>query len=69
MNDGVVNFGTADASLLEGELNFMPSVSQQGLWEIKVDNTSVDGRVVGLPGPTAATDSGTSLILVPPVMR
>ena len=50
MNDGVVNFGTADASLFEGELNFMPSVSQQGLWEIKVDNTSVDGRGGWAPG-------------------
>jgi len=66
VNDGVVNFGAADASLFEGELNFMPSVSQQGLWEIKVDNTSVDGRVVGLSGRTAVIDSGTSLILVPP---
>jgi len=50
VNDGVVNFGTADASLFEGELNFMPSVSQQGLWEIKVDNTSVDGRGGWAPG-------------------
>ena len=44
----------------------MLSVSQQGLWEIKVDNMSVDGRVVGLSGRTAVIDSGASLILMPP---
>ena len=66
VNDGVVNFGAVDAGLFEGELNFMPSLSQNGLWEIKVDDTSVDGRGAGISGRTAVIDSGTSLILVPP---
>ncbi|KAG0642068.1 aspartic peptidase domain-containing protein [Tuber brumale] len=66
VNDGVVNFGAIDASLFEGELNFMPSVSQQGLWEIKLDDASVDGRGAGFSGRTAIIDSGTSLILLPP---
>jgi len=66
VNGGVANFGAADTSMLEGELNFMPSVSQQGLWEIEFDNMSIDGRVVGLLVRTAVNDSGTSLILVPP---
>ncbi|KAG0129595.1 aspartic peptidase domain-containing protein [Tuber indicum] len=66
VNDGVINFGAIDASLFEGELNFMPSVSQMGLWEIKVDDASVDGRGAGFSGRTAVIDSGTSLILLPP---
>lgn len=66
VNDGVVNFGAVDAGLFEGELNFMPSISQNGLWEIKVDDTSVDGRGAGISGRTAVIDSGTSLVLVPP---
>jgi len=66
VNDGVVNFGATDPGLFEGELNFMPSVSQHGLWEIKVDDASVDGRGAGISGRTAVIDSGTSLILVPP---
>ncbi|PWW76545.1 acid protease [Tuber magnatum] len=66
VNDGVVNFGAIDATLFEGQLNFMSSVSRQGLWEIKVDDTSIDGQGTGISGRTAIIDSGTSLILLPP---
>ncbi|RPB04184.1 acid protease [Choiromyces venosus 120613-1] len=66
VNDGVVNFGAIDADLFEGQLNFIPSVSQHGLWEIKVDDISIDGRGAGLSGRTAVIDSGTSLVLLPP---
>lgn len=64
VNDGVINFGGIDSGLFEGDLTFTPSVSDQGLWELKLDDVSVDGNALGLTGKTAIIDTGTSLVII-----
>lgn len=62
VNDGVINFGGIDSGLFEGDLTFSPSVSQDGLWELAVDDAGVDGNTMLFSGRTAVIDSGTSLV-------
>jgi cathepsin D len=64
VNDGVINFGGIDSGLFEGDLTFTPSVSDQGLWELKLDDVSVDGNTLGLTGKTTIIDTGTSLVII-----
>lgn len=62
VNDAVINFGGIDSGLFEGDLSFSPSVSEDGLWELKVDDAGVDGNALLFNGRTAVIDSGTSLV-------
>lgn len=62
VNDGVINFGGIDSGLFEGDLTFSPSVSQDGLWELAVDDAGVDGNAMLFSSRTAVIDSGTSLV-------
>lgn len=66
VNDGVINFGGIDSGLFEGDLTFTPSVSDQGLWELELDDFSVNGNALQLSGKTAIIDTGSSLVFVPP---
>lgn len=65
VNDGVINFGGIDSGLFEGSLSFSSSVSDDGLWELQLDNASVDGNTFLPGGRTAVIDSGTSLVNIP----
>lgn len=62
VNDAVINFGGIDSGLFEGSLSFSSSVSDDGLWELQLDNASVDGNKFLPSGRTAVIDSGTSLV-------
>lgn len=65
-NDGVVNFGDWDRSKVDGDLAWITTRSESGVWEIAVDDTAVDDTSVGFTGKSAIIDSGTSFILMPP---
>lgn len=65
VNDAVINFGGIDSGLFEGSLSFSSSVSDDGLWELQLDNASVDGNTFLPSGRTAVIDSGTSLVHIP----
>lgn len=69
VNDAVINFGGIDSGLFEGNLSFSASVSDEGLWELQLDNAGVDGNPF-IPGSrTAVIDSGTSLVNIPSSSR
>jgi hypothetical protein len=67
-NDGEVNFGGPDMGVIDGSLNYIPTLTNtNGFWEIPIDSLSVDGKSGTLPqGRTALLDSGTSFMLLPP---
>lgn len=65
VNDAVINFGGIDSGLFEGNLSFSTSVSDEGLWELQLDNAAVDGNSFIPSGRTAVIDSGTSLVNIP----
>lgn len=65
VNDAVINFGGIDSGLFEGSLSFSKSVSDDGLWELQLDNAGVDGNTFLPGGRTAVIDSGTSLVNIP----
>ena len=64
--DGEVNFGTVDSSKFVGDLSYTTSVSNDGLWEVPVDDAGVDNRGCKFTGKTAIIDTGTSFVLMPP---
>jgi cathepsin D len=64
--DGEVNFGAWDSSKFIGDLAYTDSITEDGLWEIPVDDAGVDGKVVGIKDRTAILDTGTSFVLIPP---
>lgn len=66
VDDGVLNFGAVDTTLFDGGLNFAPSISEYGLWELAVESATVDGQPIASTSRTAIIDTGTSLILLPP---
>lgn len=65
-NDGVINFGSPDASRYDGDLNYIAAIKNtNGFWEIAIADASVDGKKVGITDRTAIIDSGTSFVLMP----
>lgn len=64
--DGEVNFGTVDSSKFTGDLSYTTSVSNDGLWEVPVDDAGVDNQGLKFTGKTAIIDTGTSFVLMPP---
>jgi len=64
--DGEVNFGAVNPSKFTGALSFTTSVSNDGLWEVPVDDAGVDDRGCKFTGKTAIIDTGTSFVLMPP---
>ncbi|XP_005230435.1 cathepsin E [Falco peregrinus] len=62
---GEVIFGGFDPSRFMGTLNWVP-VTQQGYWQIQLDNIQLNGTVVFcMNGCQAIVDTGTSLITGP----
>ncbi|NXN93352.1 CATE protein, partial [Rhinopomastus cyanomelas] len=62
---GELLFGSFDTSRFTGTLNWVP-VTQQGYWQIQVDNIQVGGTVTFCAsGCQAIVDTGTSLITGP----
>ncbi|NXU59903.1 CATE protein, partial [Turnix velox] len=62
---GELLFGGFDPSRFTGTLNWVP-VTQQGYWQILLDNIQVGGTVTFCPdGCQAIVDTGTSLITAP----
>jgi hypothetical protein len=65
-NYGELNFGKADSSRYDGDLNYIAAIKNtNGFWELPVKDAGVNGNIAGLPGRTAIIDSGTSYILMP----
>ncbi|XP_053560643.1 cathepsin E [Bombina bombina] len=63
---GELIFGGFDSSRFSGQLNWVP-VSNQGYWQIQLDNILVGGEVVFCSGGCQAiVDTGTSMITGPP---
>ncbi|NXX44865.1 CATE protein, partial [Tricholaema leucomelas] len=62
---GELLFGGFDSSLFTGTLNWVP-VTQQGYWQIQLDNIQVGGTVTFCAnGCQAIVDTGTSLLTGP----
>ncbi|KFV49693.1 Cathepsin E, partial [Gavia stellata] len=62
---GELLFGGFDPSRFTGTLNWVP-VTQQGYWQIQLDNIQLDGTVAFcVNGCQAIVDTGTSLITGP----
>ena len=64
--DGEVNFGAPDTSKYTGALSYISTVADELLWEIPVDDASVNGVRCNFTGKTAILDTGTSFVLMPP---
>ncbi|XP_063307593.1 cathepsin E [Pelobates fuscus] len=62
---GELTFGGIDTSRYNGQLNWVP-VTNQGYWQIQLDNIQVDGEVVFCSGGCQAiVDTGTSMLTGP----
>nr|AAI53793.1 Cathepsin E2 [Xenopus laevis] len=62
---GELVFGGFDASRFSGQLNWVP-VTNQGYWQIQLDNIQINGEVVFCSGGCQAiVDTGTSMITGP----
>ena len=67
LNDGVINFGGIDSSLFKGNITFTQSLISKGLWELPLQQLSIDDDSVDLKGTRSAViDTGTSLMIIPP---
>ena len=68
LNDGEITFGAADASVIDGDLSYVPAIkNDDGFWEVPVAGASVGGKPAAIQqGVTAILDSGTSFMLLPP---
>ncbi|EPS37846.1 hypothetical protein H072_8400 [Dactylellina haptotyla CBS 200.50] len=68
-NDGAINFGKIDPSFIKGgdanSLTFSDNISADGLWEINLEDMTVNGQTLGLSPSTAIIDTGTTLMIVP----
>lgn len=64
--DGEVNFGAPDTSKYAGTLSYTNTVADGLMWEIPIDDASVNGERCNFTGKTAILDSGTSFVLMPP---
>ncbi|XP_030077719.1 cathepsin E [Microcaecilia unicolor] len=63
---GEIIFGGFDSSHFSGDLNWVP-VTNQGYWQIQLDNIMVGGQVTFCAeGCQAIVDTGTSMITGPP---
>jgi hypothetical protein len=68
LNDGEITFGGLDATKFDAKtLVTVPNVSQQGFWEAKMPSITVNGIDIGLKGRSAIIDTGTTLIIAPPL--
>jgi hypothetical protein len=67
-NDGEINFGAPDSSIINGSLNYIAAIDNpSGFWELPIDSASVNGKQANIQsGVTAILDSGTSFMLLPP---
>lgn len=70
-HDGVINFGGYDPSYFDGNLSFANvsgNANGAAYWQIPLQEISVwPNTTVDLEGEYAILDSGTSLLLLPPV--
>uniref|UniRef100_A0A1D1Z659 Aspartic-type endopeptidase ctsD n=1 Tax=Anthurium amnicola TaxID=1678845 RepID=A0A1D1Z659_9ARAE len=63
---GQLTLGGTDNSLFKGDISFNKLVSNQGFWEIAMDDAAVDGKPLGFQKKTAIIDTGTTLLIAPP---
>ena len=65
-NDGEINFGGVNKELVEGDMNWVPSVdNDNGFWEVEVRDAGVDEEMVGFTAKSAIIDTGTSYMFLP----
>ncbi|KAL9605202.1 MAG: hypothetical protein Q9179_001596 [Wetmoreana sp. 5 TL-2023] len=64
--DGELSFGALDTTKYQGELSYTKTVDGASMWEIPIDDFTVNGNSCGLTGKTAIVDTGTSFMLLPP---
>ena len=65
-NDGEINFGGVNKELVEGDMNWVPSVdNDNGFWEVEVRDAGVDDTMVGFTSKSAIIDTGTSYMFLP----
>src|SRR6185312_5339729 len=63
---GQLTIGGVDNTLFKGDISFNKLVSNQGFWEIALDDASVDGKPLNFQQKTAIIDTGTTLLIAPP---
>ena len=63
--DGEITFGDYNKAKVSGDIVYTDTVTNDGLWEIPLDNAGVDGKPGKFTGKSAIIDSGTSYILLP----
>lgn len=67
LNDGEITLGGLDTTKFDpATLVTSPNVNTEGFWEVALDKVTVDGTDTGFTGRTAITDSGTTLLVIPP---
>ena len=64
--DGEISFGVINTSKFSGSLTRVPNVGTSGLWEAPIDDVSINGRKLGFSDKTSITDTGTTLMILPP---
>ena len=64
--DGEVNFGAPNTSKYTGGLSYTNTVPDGLMWEIPVDDASVNSLGCNFTGKTAIFDTGTSFVLMRP---
>lgn len=65
-NDGEINFGGVNKELVDGDMNWVPSVdNDNGFWEVEVSDAGIDEDMVGFTAKSAIIDTGTSYMFLP----
>ncbi|KAF8475037.1 aspartic peptidase domain-containing protein [Kalaharituber pfeilii] len=65
LGDGVLHFGAVDKDYFEGDLVWVPSISEYGYWEVQLEGFSRGDEQIDFQNRTVIIDTGTSLILIP----
>jgi Eukaryotic aspartyl protease len=66
LNNGEISFGIIDTGKFSGALTVVPNVGTSGLWEVPVTDASVNGKKLRFQSKTSITDTGTTLMILPP---
>ncbi|KAL0579577.1 hypothetical protein V5O48_002415 [Marasmius crinis-equi] len=65
-DDGEITFGALNEDLFDAKtLVTLPNVDPLGFWTANVDNSTVDGRNIGIGARQAILDTGTTLFVAP----
>ena len=65
LRDGQITFGSVDQSKYNGALSYITCKTENKMWEIPLEDASINGQPCNFDGKSAVIDTGTSYILMP----